>query len=265
MSSLTGSMSNLNEKLLTSSNLNDLLTGAESGSSSNSVTNEKIYSIDRMIKSLNSKINGKLGANSLHSCPSALTDFYTNGGGGYSQPTFSSARSSSSSNGSASNSTSGSLTPGATENQSMLSSLLEGCHSSSQMNGLQPNKLNATTSKLFLLNAHNLLTSGKTNGTELAGTAANAFTNSTNSNLNLLHSLPYSLMNRESITNPLSSLNSSFKPLNYESLSNLNNLNNLSLSQFSQLNGLQTNGNGVSLFGHHPDLLPNYGSILSHF
>lgn len=262
VSSLTGSTSNLNEKLLTSRRLNgltDLLNGAESGGSSNSFTNEKIYSIDHMIKSLNSKINGKLSTNALHGGQSALTDFY----GGYPGP-YSSARSSSSSNESTSNST-GSLTPGASENQSMLSSLLEGCHSSSQMNGLQPNKLNSATSKLFLLNAHNLLASSKSNGSELIAAAnASAFTNSTNSNLNsnlnLIHSLPYSLMNRESES---SSLSSSFKPLNYSSLSNLSTLN--SLNQFNQLNGLQANGNGVSLFAHHSELLSNYGPLLTHF
>lgn len=259
--SLTGSTSNLNKKLLTNRNLNDLLT--ESGGSSNS--SEKIYSIDRMIKSLNSKINGKLSANTLHGCPSALADFY-NDSTGYSRSLrpFSSAHSSSSSNGSASNSTTGSLTPCASENQSMLSSLLEGCHSSSQMNGLQPNKLNSATSKLFLLNAHSLLASNKSNGAELVS-GANEFTNSTNSNLNLLHSLPYSLMNCESAGNPLSSLTNSFKPLNYNSLSSLSHLNNLSLRQFNQLNGLQANSNGVSLFGHHSELLQNYGSMLTPF
>lgn len=266
VSSLTGSMSNLNDKLLTSRNLNgltDLLNGAESGGSSNSFTNEKIYSIDHMIKSLNSKLNGKQDSNALHGCPNALADFYN--GNGYTGQ-YSSARSSSSSNGSTSNSTTGSLTPCTSENQSMLSSLLEGCHSSSQMNGLQPNKMNSATSKLFLLNAHNLLASGKSDGAELAAaTNASAFTNSTNSNLNLMHSLPYSLMKREQESNSLINSFDSFKPLNYSSLSNLsnlnnlNNLNNLTLSQFSQL---QANS---ELFARHSELLSNYGSMMTHF
>ena len=118
------------------------------------------------------------------------------------------------------------------------------------MNGLQ-SKLNATN-KLSLLNTHNLLASSSKSNSNLT---ANQNT-LTDTNSSLIHSLPYSLVNRsDSSSNALASLRNSFKPLNY----NLSNLN-----QFNRLNShlQQANSNGVSFFAHHSDLLSNYDSSL---
>ena len=262
---MANSTSNLDEKLLTSnlSDLNDLLNNCAVKAGSG-LTGDKIYSIDHMIKNLNNKINGKLNstANVLHNCQSALADIY-NGSNGYNMQ-YSGTNSSNSSSGSTSNSTTGSLTPYQSENQSMLSSLLEGCQTN-QLNGLQP-KL--TANKLSILNSHNLLASSKSDLSLPTTTTTNTnsggpqFTNSSNSNLNLIHSLSYSLVNAaDSTTNPFTNLTNSFKPLNHSAY----NLSNL--SQFSQLNSLQPNSNGASLFAHHSDLLnlSNYGSMLTNF
>lgn len=252
MSTLSGSTSNLDEKLMSTSNLNslnDLLNGAKTanGTKNHSLISDKIYSIDHMIKSLNNKINYKLNnaGNQLHNCPTSLNDIYSGYNMQYLTQNFSNSK------GSSSNTDN----PCTSENQSMLSSLLEGCitdNNSTSNQTDQNSKLDANN-KLLFFNS-NLLGNCKSN--DLNTQTSNTF-NSTNTNLNLIHSLPYSSLvdsvNLETnSTNPLTNLTNFFKPLNaYNNLSNF--------TQFNHLNNLKASTNGL-LAHHTSDLLSSYWS-----